>query len=76
VSSATLDAASFLEYFNDPKVPNDAIVISLEGRMFPVEVAYIQGATPDYVRMAAQVAWNINLQVGSWVSLALFRSAY
>lgn len=31
--------------------------------MYPVEVAYLQEPTPDYVRKAAEVAWNINLQV-------------
>jgi len=31
--------------------------------MFPVEVAYLKEPTPDYVRKAAQVVWDINLQV-------------
>ncbi|KAG6845049.1 hypothetical protein H0H87_001386 [Tephrocybe sp. NHM501043] len=65
VSSATLDATAFLEYFKDSANPNDATIVSLEGRMYPVEVAYLQEPTPDYVRMAAQVAWNINMRQGS-----------
>ncbi|KAF5387011.1 hypothetical protein D9615_001754 [Tricholomella constricta] len=64
VSSATLDATAFLNYFTDPMAPNDATIVSLEGRMYPVEVAYLQAPTPDYVRMAAQVSWNVNLQQG------------
>jgi len=31
--------------------------------MFPVEVAYLKEPTSDYVREAAQVVWDINLQV-------------
>jgi hypothetical protein len=31
--------------------------------MYPVEVAYLQEPAPDYVRKAAEVVWNINLQV-------------
>jgi ATP-dependent RNA helicase DDX35 len=65
VSSATLDARSFLEYFTSGAHPDDAIIISLEGRVFPVEVAYLQEPAPDYVRKAVEVAWNINLQHGA-----------
>lgn len=32
--------------------------------MYPVEIAYLQEPTPDYVRKGAEIAWNINLQVG------------
>jgi len=63
VSSATLDATAFLHYFTDAATSNDAIIVSLEGRMYPVDVAYLQEPTPDYVRTAAQVSWNINLRV-------------
>ena len=31
--------------------------------MYPVEVAYLREPTPDYVQKAAEVIWNINLQV-------------
>ncbi|KAG5638304.1 hypothetical protein H0H81_000829 [Sphagnurus paluster] len=64
VSSATLDATAFLDYFTDSANPNDAIIVSLEGRMYPVEVAYLEEPTPDYVRTAAQISWNINLSPG------------
>ncbi|KAJ6606662.1 P-loop containing nucleoside triphosphate hydrolase protein [Mycena vulgaris] len=62
VSSATLDATSFLDYFTFSTSPEEATIVSLEGRMYPVEVAYLQDPAPDYVRKAAEVAWNINLQ--------------
>ncbi|KAJ3728942.1 P-loop containing nucleoside triphosphate hydrolase protein [Lentinula raphanica] len=64
VSSATLDAASFLDYFSDITSPNDAIIVSLEGRMFPVEVAYLQQPVPDYVSAAANTAFEINSKHG------------
>lgn len=63
VSSATLDAASFRDFFNNGVSEDEATIVSLEGRMFPVEVAYLHEPTPDYVRTAAEVAWGINLQV-------------
>jgi len=31
--------------------------------MYPVEVAYLKEPIPDFVAKAAEVAWNINLQV-------------
>jgi ATP-dependent RNA helicase DDX35 len=68
VSSATLDAASFLDYFA-ANSPDDAVIVSIEGRMYPVEVAYLQEPTPDYVRKAAETVWNINLQVRRLASL-------
>ena len=63
VSSATLDATSFLDYFTSGTNLDEATIVSLEGRMYPVEVAYLEEPTPDYVKKAAEVAWHINLQV-------------
>lgn len=78
VSSATLDATSLLDYFTSGNNPDDATIVSLEGRMYPVEVAYLEDPTPDYVKKAAEVAWRINLQVRcttqSSCSLAEYRN--
>lgn len=63
VSSATLDATYFLDYFTAGNPPGEATIISLEGRMYPVEVAYLQQPTADYVRKAAETVWNIHMQV-------------
>lgn len=63
VSSATLDATYFLDYFQSGNTSDEATIVSLEGKMYPVEVAYLQEPTPDYVRKAAEVAWGINLTV-------------
>ncbi|KAG9122768.1 hypothetical protein FRC07_000710 [Ceratobasidium sp. 392] len=78
VSSATLEAKYFLEYFNSGppvagvtgKAPSsdnpadEATIISLEGRMYPVEVAYLQEPTEDYVSEAVRVVWGLHLQQG------------
>ena len=63
VSSATLDATSFLDYFTSGNSVDEATIVSLEGRMYPVEVAYLQEPTPDYVNKAAKTVWNIHMQV-------------
>ncbi|KAF9646866.1 P-loop containing nucleoside triphosphate hydrolase protein [Thelephora ganbajun] len=60
VSSATIDAAAFLEYFSSGSSPGDIMVASLEGRMYPVEVAYLREPTSDYVQTAAEVVNNIH----------------
>lgn len=31
--------------------------------MYPVEIAYLEQPATDYVRMAVEVVWKINLQV-------------
>jgi ATP-dependent RNA helicase DDX35 len=63
LSSATLDATSFLEYFKAGTGPDEATIASLEGRMFPVEIAYMQDPAPDYVKKSADLVCQINSQV-------------
>ena len=73
VSSATLDAQSFLEYFNsntavtgvkpDPSHKPDATIVSLEGRMYPVEVVYLAEPTSDYVQEAVRTIIKTHIQV-------------
>ena len=63
VSSATLDATSFLNYFASGNSPGEATIVSLEGRGYPVQVAYLQDPVPDYVQKAVDVIWSIHLQV-------------
>ncbi|TCD60270.1 hypothetical protein EIP91_010449 [Steccherinum ochraceum] len=64
VSSATLDATAFLSYFTHDDSDNDATIVSLEGRMYPVEIAHLQEPAPSYVRKAVETVWHINLQQG------------
>ncbi|KAG8816906.1 hypothetical protein FRC19_011718 [Serendipita sp. 401] len=63
ISSATLDASKFLDYFtSSPAQPFEATVVNVPGRMYPVEVAYLAQPTEDYVRQAVQVVWNLHLK--------------
>ncbi|KAG8977850.1 hypothetical protein FRC05_000378 [Tulasnella sp. 425] len=66
VSSATLDATSFHEYFTTGEgcTPQDAVIVSLEGRMFPVEIAYLKEPCSDYVMEAVRIVWEIHLRQG------------
>ncbi|KAJ3922161.1 P-loop containing nucleoside triphosphate hydrolase protein [Lentinula edodes] len=64
VSSATIDASSFLDYFTSATSSSDATIVSLEGRMFPVEVAYLQEPVSDYVAKAASTAVEVNAKYG------------
>ena len=52
------------------------MVASLEGRMYPVEVAYLREPTTDYVRTAAEVVSNIHTHVGSYMIIVLVHYAY
>lgn len=40
-------------------------VVSLEGRMFPVEVAYLKEPCVDYTQKAVQTVLDIHLRVSS-----------
>ena len=71
VSSATIDAAAFLEYFSSGSSLGDAMVASLDGRMYPVEVAYLREPIADYVRTAAEVITNIHTHVSVGIVFAL-----
>lgn len=70
VSSATIDAAAFLEYFSSGSPLGEVMVASLEGRMYPVEVAYLRDPAPDYVRMAADVVSNIHARVSTSIIIS------
>ena len=74
VSSATLDATSFLDYFSSGNPPGEATIASLEGRMYPVQISHLDQPTEDYVAKAVEVVWNINLQV--YVSVIFTVSKY
>lgn len=64
VSSATLQAEDFLRFF----AGTDAIagtgnvgrIISLEGRMYPVDVFYLDEAAEDYVERAVKTIFDIH----------------
>ena len=70
ISSATIDAAMFKDFFErgekekDGDVKNEiATVISLEGRTFPVDVMYLDEPCEDYIEMAIKTVLDIHLKV-------------
>ncbi|CAG8812853.1 43026_t:CDS:10, partial [Gigaspora margarita] len=66
VSSATLDAEAFYEYFNtntaNDSEKDNASIISLEGKMFPVDIHYSKTPCSDYVETSIQTVFDIHVQ--------------
>ncbi|KFY72254.1 hypothetical protein V499_07595 [Pseudogymnoascus sp. VKM F-103] len=72
VSSATLQAEEFLTFFTaeDTATAKDAsgtesgkdagAIISLEGRMYPVDILYTESPAEDYLEMAIQTVFDIH----------------
>ena len=58
VMSATLDASKFQKYFND------APLLKVPGRTFPVEVFYTPEPEKDYVEAAVRTAVQIHMHEG------------
>lgn len=97
ISSATIDAQSFVDFFNSQpptsavassgitaadellppptkksrwdkqeKVPkSEAVMVRLEGRVYPVEIAYLEEPTADVVLKVVETVFDIHLQVRS-----------
>lgn len=61
ISSATIDAQAFVQFFAAGEGKGDAAILSLEGRMHPVEIAYLEKPCSDYVQAAVDAVWNIHL---------------
>lgn len=72
VSSATLQAEDFLRFFagNDNPSPEEdsplggdiGRIISLEGRMYPVDTLYLETPAEDYVERAVKTVFDIHTQ--------------
>lgn len=73
VSSATLQAEEFLTFFTaDDTATNDGngnekesakdvgAIVSLEGRMYPVDILYTESPAEDYLEMAIQTVFDIH----------------
>ena len=66
VSSATLQAEDFLHFFTGGDQKTDAYnstegkIISLEGRMYPVDTLYLEQPAEDYVERAVKIVFNIH----------------
>lgn len=69
ISSATLDAEDFLKFFTGG-VPEDSEfsgpggsigrIISIEGRMYPVDIQYLEQPAEDYVMRAVETVFDIH----------------
>lgn len=74
VSSATLQAEDFLRFFAGDEFKSDAEagdlggktgrIISLEGRMYPVDMLFLESPTEDYVERSVKTVMDIHLQEG------------
>lgn len=69
ISSATIDAQLFKDYFgirkekqDGEKDSNTVSVISLEGRTYPVDVMYLNEPTEDYIESAIKTVLDIHLK--------------
>lgn len=63
VSSATLTAEKFVDFFGGPEKCG---AITLDGRMHPVEVSYTKEPVSDYVRAAIDTVVGIHETVGDY----------
>ncbi|XP_067007183.1 probable ATP-dependent RNA helicase DHX35 [Anabrus simplex] len=66
VSSATVDAEQIKNFFNqnstnDPS-KDTAVIMSVEGRLYPVDVFYIKEPVPDYIKAVVDTAMSIHLK--------------
>ncbi|KAJ9252727.1 hypothetical protein DTO207G8_4513 [Paecilomyces variotii] len=72
VSSATLQAEDFLRFFAGDEFQTEAgngelggsvgRIISLEGRMYPVDILYLESPAEDYVERAVKNIFDIHTQ--------------
>jgi ATP-dependent RNA helicase DDX35 len=66
VSSATIQAEDFLAFFNDSDnvrgtdEDKTGRIVSLEGRMYPVDILYAEAPVEDYVEKAIQTVFDIH----------------
>lgn len=63
VSSATLEAERFVDFFKDQDdLLEQCRIVSIEGRTYPVDILYLDQPTEDYVEKAVQTAFTIHQQ--------------
>jgi ATP-dependent RNA helicase DDX35 len=67
ISSATMDAEAFVNFFNTNRTgdsdKDDAAAISLEGRMHPVDIHYLEEPCESYLDEAVRVIMAIHTKV-------------
>lgn len=69
ISSATLQAEAFLEFFSEKEQVQNGVeglkneenaIISLEGRLFPVDIHFLEEPAEDYVESAVKTVFDIH----------------
>ncbi|XP_054282374.1 probable ATP-dependent RNA helicase DHX35 isoform X2 [Macrosteles quadrilineatus] len=63
VTSATMDAEHLCSFFNHSSDKNKktAVIMSVEGRLYPVQIHYLKEPVPDYVRAAVDTVVKIHV---------------
>lgn len=74
ISSATLQAKEFLEFFTrssddqvkdkQDKKDETGAIVSLEGRTYPIDILYLESPAENYVEKAIDVVFDIHTQEG------------
>lgn len=67
ISSATIDAEFFKKFFTFKTDPNNAVILSVEGKMYPVETFYANEPCPDYVKETVSTVLKIHKKAGNKV---------
>ncbi|XP_073930860.1 probable ATP-dependent RNA helicase DHX35 isoform X4 [Castor canadensis] len=74
VASATLDAEKFRDFFNQNETGDPAkdtcVILTVEGRTFPVDIFYLQSPVPDYIKSAVETVVKIHQTEGDGDILA------
>lgn len=64
VASATLDAEKFRDFFNQNETSDPArdtcVILTVEGRTFPVDIFYLQSPVPDYIKSTVETVVKIH----------------
>ncbi|XP_008949524.1 probable ATP-dependent RNA helicase DHX35 isoform X2 [Pan paniscus] len=74
VASATLDADKFRNFFNQNETSDPArdtcVILTVEGRTFPVDIFYLQSPVPDYIKSTVETVVKIHQTEGDGDILA------
>jgi len=62
VSSATLNAGPISRFFEDEEHNLKTKVLHVEGRMFPVDIFYLQQPCKNYVTKAVELTLDIHMK--------------
>nr|XP_010589984.1 probable ATP-dependent RNA helicase DHX35 [Loxodonta africana] len=74
VASATLDAEKFRDFFNQNETSDltrdTCVILTVEGRTFPVDIFYLQSPVPDYIKSTVETVVKIHQTEGDGDILA------